>query len=727
MYHQAAPSTPSRITSIPTWGSAPTPIAVIEHPVDTLRQQLDELPTNQLETALRFANEQLQAAGIRLYIPGNDTIYRLGNQPQRLDDGSDRPVEQHLLWQQFLKSGHMNQSGDADLSSEHTWVIHNVSYEFRLRSLARAFKPAAIEHVMIVPLWHEQQQIGSMSVFRDASQPRWSLEHVVLAQQFGQAFARSIYDHQLVKSVHSLNQTLTTRTEELQQVVNYQDTLAAVINKIRASIDLETIFSTTVEEIYRQLQADRVVVYRFKPDWSGEFLAEAVGARWVPLKIAQTQPEQSALTKPDRCLVQSFLDAPVNNLDHHLQSEQGGEYNQSRQVKQVNDIYNRNFPDCYMEVLEQYQCRAYLTAPIYLGEQLWGLLAIYQNSGPRQWRPSEVSLIQQISEQLGVAIQQAELLKMQQNQAAELAETLTELTRTQAQMLQTEKMSSLGQLTAGLSHEINNPVTFIHSNLSHLGQYFKDLIATVELYQKYHPQTHPIVQGYLDQIDLAFLQRDIPKVLSSMEHGTERISDVMLSLQNFSRLDEEGIKAIDLHEGIDSVILILQHQCRARDGQPAILVQKQYSRLPEVECDGSLMNQVFINLMSNAIDALRAHDQQRTDIAIATHPSQICITTAISELDGKPAVRVTIQDNGPGIPEHIQRRIFDPFFTTKEIGEGSGLGLSISHHIVVENHQGKLHCKSSSGNGTTFEIEIPVQAESVCRLPKSTPITANLG
>ncbi len=723
MHYSASHPLGQQIEAIPVWDTAPRLIAATVDPIASFRQCLQQLPQQQFTTALELASTQLAASGMRLDLPDADRrylqpTYHIGVQPQALDDGSDdrwsiqthRRVEQHLRWQQFLASGRTNQAGDAELSSSSTWVINHLSSEFRLRTLAQAFQTRDIEHIMVLPLRHNDQLLGSWSVFRDRDCPTWGLAQVALAQALVPELAQAIAQHQQVSAVHQLNQTLCHRTSELDQLLTYQQVLSSVVTKIRESIELKTIFYTTVEAIHQQLQADRVVVYRFNPDWSGEFLAEAVGQEWTPLKVAQFAPDQAILTQPDHCLVQSFPEAPVSDFDPYLQENQGGLYGHSRRVKQVEDVYQQDFPKCYLDVLEQYQCRAYVIAPIYQADRLWGLLAAYQNSGPRSWAVTEISFMEQIAEQLGIAIQQAELLATSRSQSETLAATLTELTQTQAKMLQTEKMSSLGQLTAGLTHEINNPVTFIHGNLSHLSQYFQDLLATVALYQQYLPSTDPTLEAHQATIDLTFLQKDVPLVLRSMANGTQRISDVIQSLKGFARLHEVGIKAADLHQGIDSVVLILQHQCQSQGDTPGIIVQQHYGDLPLVECDASSVNQVLINIISNAIDALKARDRGRLAIEIAAAPSQIVIVTALSKLAGHPSVQITIQDNGPGIPQAICHRIFDPFFTTKAVGQGRGLGLSLSHHIIVDDHQGEVRCRSIEGVGTTFEIELPVQS-----------------
>lgn len=291
-------------------------------------------------------------------------------------------------------------------------------------------------------------------------------------------------------------------------------------------------------------------------------------------------------------------------------------------------------------------------------------------------------------------------------QAEQLESTLTNLKQAQAQLIQTEKMSSLGQLVAGVAHEINNPVNFIHGNLVHVSTYTEDLLALVNLYQERHSKADEEVQTLLEEIDFEFLVEDLPKMLDSMKVGTERIRQIVLSLRNFSRLDEVGMKPVDIHEGIDSTLLILKNQLKAKSDQPEIAIIKQYGDLPSVECYACQLNQVFMNIIKNGIDALHAYDAERSQEAVKEHPSQITISTQVLASE---RVGISIKDNGPGIPEAIRARIFDPFFTTKKVGEGTGLGLSISYQIIVEKHGGYLKCNSEPGQGAEFWIEIPIK------------------
>lgn len=307
--------------------------------------------------------------------------------------------------------------------------------------------------------------------------------------------------------------------------------------------------------------------------------------------------------------------------------------------------------------------------------------------------------------QLRSALQIKEnLAEIAEAQAAKLKQALGELQQTQTQLIHTEKMSSLGQLVAGIAHEINNPVNFIHGNLKHANEYTQDLLELLQLYRQFYPNPRPEIEKHSETTDLDFLIEDLPKIISSMKLGADRIRQIVLSLRNFSRLDESEMKAVDIHEGIDSTLLILQSRLKAKAEHPAIEVIKQYGDLPLVECFAGQLNQVFMNLLSNAIDALHDHNSQRSAMETRRHPSRITITT---EAQGINCVVIRIADNGPGITETVRAKLFDPFFTTKPVGKGTGLGLSISYQIIAEKHKGTLRCVSEPGLGTEFWIEIP--------------------
>jgi signal transduction histidine kinase len=288
----------------------------------------------------------------------------------------------------------------------------------------------------------------------------------------------------------------------------------------------------------------------------------------------------------------------------------------------------------------------------------------------------------------------------------QLEQTLQELGRTQAQMIQSEKMSALGNLVAGVAHEINNPVGFLKGNIQPALTYINDLFRLIDRYQQEYPHPSASITAEMEDIDLAFVREDLPKLMGSMTEGVERIQNISTSLRTFSRADTDHPTAYNLHDGIDSTLLILKHRSKASELRPEIAVLKEYGALPLVECYAGQINQVLTNILSNAIDALDEVATQRTQAELKKNPGQITITTAIME---KEWVQITIADNGPGIPEPIQAQIFEPFFTTKPVGAGTGMGMSISHQIVVEKHGGDLNCVSTDGAGAKFIIQLPVQ------------------
>ncbi|MCF4969763.1 GAF domain-containing sensor histidine kinase [Nostoc sp. CMAA1605] len=707
--------------------------AIINH-IATL---LHSLPTIVLQPALEATVQAFNGVGGRLclrnqafdlqnghqkslsecLIPGGDCVqlYTCGQQPIITQPTIYPLVEQYSAWQEHYKFHDYRVSAISDIYQTPAW-----------QSLQPAFQGTQIRSVLIIPLEYRQQLLGYLSIFRqdietetlwagqhDPDQrqlyPRlsfelwreckkgqaqaWTNEDIELAQALGKHFAAAIQQYELYQQVQAFNENLeqqvAKRTLELQETAEQQQAVFSVITKIRESLDTETIFKITTEEVCQLIKADRVSVYRFNAEWGGEFVGdfEAVNSHWS---------------------YKSKLG--VNSVwnDTYLQKTEGGRYRHN-QTFTVNDIHHMGFDRCHVNVLESYHIKGFVLAPIFVGQKLWGLLATYQHSTPRQWKTSEVNFITQIAAQLGVALQQAELLNQTQQQTQKLTQALHHLQQTQSQLIQTEKMSSLGQLVAGIAHEINNPVNFIYGNLSHVSEYATDLLRMLELYQQEFSVRNEAIQNLAAKIDLEFLAEDLPKTLGSMQIGVERIRQIVMSLRNFSRLDEAEMKAVNIHEGIDSTLLILQHRLKARSDIPAISIIKEYNDIPLVECYAGQMNQVFMNVLSNAIDALEDYRRSPSE----NYQHQIIIRTSMGELaDNTQSVVIQIIDNGPGIPENFRNRICDPFFTTKPVGKGTGLGLSISYGIVVDKHGGVLECDSQLGVGTEFRIAIPIKQSS---------------
>ncbi|HIK26611.1 MAG: CHASE2 domain-containing protein [Oscillatoriaceae bacterium SKW80] len=303
----------------------------------------------------------------------------------------------------------------------------------------------------------------------------------------------------------------------------------------------------------------------------------------------------------------------------------------------------------------------------------------------------------------------------------DLKKALENLKATQAQLIHSEKMAALGQMVAGIAHEINNPTNFIFGNINYAEKYAYDLMRLIQIYQN-NKQEDPVTKKLIEEVDFEFLQEDFPKVLNSIKTGANRIREIVKSLRIFSRLDEAELKSVDLHEGIESALMLLENRLKSnRIDIPSIQVIKEYGNLPEVTCYAGQLNQVFMNLLINAIDALEERQKQLSPEELRKNPSVIKIITSLKE---NSQVFISISDNGLGIPEAIQQRVFDPFFTTKPVGKGTGLGLSVSYSIVVEKHGGQLRLYSKPGEGTEFQIEIPLRLSTEKSKPMS-DFTAN--
>ncbi|MHC5767699.1 MAG: ATP-binding sensor histidine kinase [Nostoc sp.] len=481
-----------------------------------------------------------------------------------------------------------------------------------------------------------------------------------------------------------LYQESQDKAQQIQQSLQQQKTLFNVVNQIRESLDLDAIFRAVTQNIRSILNVSRVGIYQFHIGLNyeyGEFIAEDVLPQF---------PSGLAVKIQDHCFGENYAT----------------QYKQ-RRFCAMSDIQTAEVLDCHRAILQQFNVRASLTVPIMQDDELWGLLCIHQCDRPHHWQPSEIEFAQQIAAQMGVALQQTDLLLETRQQATQLEETLQHLKETQLQLVQNEKMSALGNLVAGVAHEMNNPLGFISASLEQSKPVFADILKHLKLYQESLPNPKEEIIEHAEEIDLEYSLEDLPKMIDSMMIACDRLKNISTSLRTFSRADQDYKVPFNIHQGIDSTILILKHRLKANEQRPAIEVITNYDNLPQVECFPGQLNQVFMNILANAIDALDESNTDRSFGEIKANPNRIIITTSLQEKQ----VEVKIADNGQGMSESVKQKVFDHLFTTKGVGKGTGLGLAIAQSIVVEKHGGTLDVNSTPGVGTEFVIILPILAQ----------------
>ena len=473
----------------------------------------------------------------------------------------------------------------------------------------------------------------------------------------------------------------------LLEKANREMLINRLASQIRNSLDLQTILQTTVNEIRSLFQIENCHYVWYKP---------------------QGNP-------PSWEIVSESIDADIPSFLGYFTLEQVGPFAlrlASLELNRIDDVGTLS-DLVFQEFLISVGIVSVLSVPLQTRSGEVGVVSCCQHKKKRRWTDGEVELLQAVCDQLAIAIHQAELYAQSREtarlatlQASQLEETLEDLQRAQTQLIQSEKMSSLGQLVAGVAHEINNPVSFIFGNVEHANEYIEHLLDLLDLYNRHYPNPHPEIAAAIESYELDFIVEDLPRLMSSMKVGAIRIRDIVRSLRSFSRLDESEIKPVCLHEGIDNTLLILEHRLKAKPGYPEIEIFKNYGNIPDVECYAGQLNQVFMNILNNAIDALDEQLLQLDPQEINTGLRQIRISTFMG--DNQTAV-IVISDTGPGMIPEVKARLFDPFFTTKPVGSGTGLGLAISYQIVVQKHKGSLSCNSTLGIGSEFLIEIPIK------------------
>ncbi|AFY85003.1 PAS domain S-box protein [Oscillatoria acuminata] len=483
---------------------------------------------------------------------------------------------------------------------------------------------------------------------------------------------------------------------QYRELAQREALLNRIATQIRNSLELDTILDSVVQEIQQVMEIDRCHFAWYRNNGNQEV--------WEVV----TEARNPGLINLIGCYSVEQVGPMINLL-------------LTRETLKFDDI-NGVSDSIFQEFLSNLGYRAMLAMPMQTEFGRIGVISCACHNRIRVWKPEDVELLAAVCDQLVIALNQAQLYTQARRSAQiaeaksqELQQTLQELQRTQSQLIQTEKMSSLGQLVAGVAHEINNPVNFIYGNLSHADDYMQDLLNLVEVYRQNYPYPTEEVEEEIEKIDLDYLVEDFPQILASMKLGANRIRDIVKSLRTFSRLDESDMKAVDLHENIDSTLMILQNRLKGKSDRPSIQVIKEYGPIPEITCYVGQINQVFMNILGNAIDAVEMKGEDWVKKGTDDDPVQptmqlpdplIRITTTLIEGN---RVKIAIADNGIGMKPEAISKIFDPFYTTKPIGKGTGLGLAISYEIIVEKHRGTMHCISEVGKGTEFIIQIPLE------------------
>ncbi|MBD2436579.1 GAF domain-containing protein [Nostoc sp. FACHB-110] len=591
---------------------------------------------------------------------------------------SINPFGKNLVWEDT----HLQETRGGRYRNNENFAVNDIYQAGHSRCHLEVLEQFKIRAYALTPIFVGRNLWGLLAAYQHSAPRQWDNVEVEFLGQVASQLGVALQSSQTMAQVQ-------TRANELQQSAEQRRILFDLVVKIRESLDLETILKTTVQEVRRMLEADRVGIFRFDPDvgfCSGEFVAEDVVHKFDSALAVKVQ---------DYCFGDHF--AP--------------QYRQGK-VQVISDVNSVGTKVPHLDVIERFQVKAQIVVPLMEGDELWGLLCIHQCTHARNWEDGELEFVTQVAAQISVALrqanlfQQSSLLGQTREEANQLAHTLNELRTAQMQIIHAEKMASLGQLVAGVAHEINNPINFIHGNLQHAHQYTQDLLRCVELYRYYHSDTAPEIKEFFKKAEIEFLFDDLPKLFQSMQVGTERICEIVASLRNFSRLDEAEFKVANIHEGIDSTLMILQHRLKSSTDNYTIQISKDYGNLPLIECYPGQLNQVFMNLLSNAIDALEERNANTSPELLALKPSEIRISTSMLNDEW---ISIRIADNGLGMEEQVIARLFDPFFTTKMVGKGTGLGLSISYKIVTDKHEGKIYCKSEPGKGTEFIVELPIK------------------
>ncbi|MBF2067669.1 MAG: AAA family ATPase [Calothrix sp. C42_A2020_038] len=481
----------------------------------------------------------------------------------------------------------------------------------------------------------------------------------------------------VVNTIHQSTQASSSSSNSISEALDFASILKAS-QTLSGEIHLDKLLTVLLNIVIKSAGASKCVLMLQSDD---DLQVEAVAQLGEPIVL--------------KCLTVYETNVPISVVYH---------VKRSLQTVVINDATKESFLLADPYIIQQ-QPKSLLCTPILNQNKLLGVFYLENHLTIRAFTQERVEVINLLCSQAAISLENARLYQKSQNYAQELENVLNDLKQAQTQLVQSEKMSSLGNLVAGVAHEVNNPIGFLKGSLNNAQEYVKDLLDYIRCVHQNYPQLAPAVEEFASEIDLDFLACDLPKLITSMKSATERIKDISNSLRIFSRADTNEKVACDIHEGIDSTLLILKYRLKANEFRPAIEVIKEYTKLPPVKCFLGQLNQVFMNILANAIDAIDEQCQNYSFDELTANPKYITITTEACKASNTAVI--SIKDNGSGMSETVKARIFDHLFTTKDIGKGTGLGLAIARQIVEQTHAGKIICNSAPNIGTEFIIELP--------------------